>query len=291
MNRIRLIATDLDGTLVHSSGTITPRNIAAVERVQKLGIEVALCTGRRHSYALRAAHRLRRNEGGVIISSNGAVTRTAAGELYWRCSLSLDIVVRMCAALHDFRNALVITYDRFQPDGGDATGALLLEEIDHLHGSIRSWMEINATSIRRVPRLEDALLDAGEEPIQAMLCGGMKRMQRAERLLQEQFAGELDTYRTEYPGKDLCILDILRKGRSKGSALLQLAERRNVHVEEILAIGDNWNDEPMLRVAGHSVVLQNAPDDLKQHALQQGWQVGKEGDLDGFSEAIDRLLP
>ncbi len=289
---VRLIAMDLDGTLVHSTGGISPRNRAALDAARAAGVELAICTGRRHSYALRVLRTLPLQPEEVVISSNGAVTRTAAGDLLWRVTLPLEIARRLCTELQEYRNALVLTFDMFEPDGHDAPGALVLEELDHLHGSIRSWMEVNAGSIRRISPLEQAFAAPDSlEPIQAMLCGDMKRIHRAEALLHEYLGDDVDSYRTEYPGKDLCILDILHKGRSKGSALLQLAERRGIPPESILAIGDNWNDEPMLRVAGQSVVMRNAPEDFWRHASEQGWQLSPaEGDEDGVALAIEEAL-
>ena len=289
---MRLVALDLDGTLVHSDGHVSARNRAALDAARTAGVELAICTGRRHSYALRVLRTLPMSPHEVVISSNGAVTRTAEGDLLWRVTLPREVTLRLCSELREFRNALVLTLDMFQTDGHDAPGALLLEELDDLHGSIRAWMEINAASIQRWQPLEGAFASPeSPEPIQAMLCGGMDRIHRAESLLRHKLGGYVDSYRTEYPGKDLCILDILPKGRSKGSALLQFAESRGIPPEAILAIGDNWNDEPMLQVAGRSVVMQNAPQDLQRHAQQQGWHLSPVGgDEDGVAVAIEGAL-
>ncbi len=288
---IRLIATDLDGTLIHSSGIITTRNREALERARRAGIHVAINTGRRHSYALRALRPIDLPPEDAVISSNGAVVRTVAGDLLWRGTLSLPIVHRLLEALKPWRNALVFTFDLVGHHGADVPGALLLEELDTLHGSIRRWMETNAASIRRVTPLENAFSsDDAVEPIQAMLCGKMERMHSAEKLLKEQFAEEIETYRTEYPGNDLCILDIMPRGSSKGAALLRLAALHHILPAQTMAIGDNWNDVPMLDVAGVAVVLGNAPAALQAHARVQGWQIGTAGDEDGVALAIDAVV-
>jgi hypothetical protein len=108
---------------------------------------------------------------------------------------------------------------------------------------------------------------------------------------QERAAGaEVALHRTEYPDRDLSIVDILPAGCSKGSALLRLAERRGVKVAEILAIGDNWNDVSMLEVAGSAVLMGNAPQDLKAMAAERGWVMGRRHDEDGVAEAIEAVL-
>ncbi len=288
---MRLIATDLDGTLLHSNGEVTGRNRAALRDARAAGVEIAINTGRRHSYALRAVRDLGLPAEDAIISSNGAVVRTVSGDLLWRGHLELPLVHRMLEELLPFRNALVFTLDLVGPEGADVAGALVLEELDHLHGSITRWMDVNAASIRRVVPLESAFdgVDA-PRPIQAMLCGKMDRMHAAEALLAERFLDDVDTYRTEYPGHDLCILDIMPKGLSKGAALLRFAARRGIAPEEILAIGDNWNDVPMLRVAGRAVVMRNAPEDLQRYAREQGWSLGAAGDEDGVAGAVEAAL-
>ena len=96
----------------------------------------------------------------------------------------------------------------------------------------------------------------------------------AEGFPQERLRGGGALHRTEYPERDLSIVDILPAGCSKGSALLRLAEERGVKAEEILAIGDNWNDVSMLEVAGRAVLMGNAPEDLKTMAAERGWVVG-----------------
>src|ERR1700733_150911 len=97
-------------------------------------------------------------------------------------------------------------------------------------------------------------------------------------------------HRTEYAARDLSILDILPAGCSKGSALLRLAKARGVRAEEILAIGDNWNDVSMLEVAGRAVLMGNAPESLKAEAAERGWMIGLRHDQDGVAEAMEASI-
>jgi hydroxymethylpyrimidine pyrophosphatase-like HAD family hydrolase len=101
---------------------------------------------------------------------------------------------------------------------------------------------------------------------------------------------EITLARTEYPGRDLSIVDILPAGCGKGAAMLRLGAERGVHAAEMLAIGDNWNDLSMLEVAGHAVVMDNAPEELKALALVRGWTVGLHHDEDGVAQAIETAL-
>jgi hypothetical protein len=160
-------------------------------------------------------------------------------------------------------------------------------------------MAANEPYISHVAPIERAL--EGEAPIQMMICGTIERMRTAEvRLLEHPGVcavgadsdpdAEIALHRTEYPERNLSIVDILPAGCSKGAALLRLAARRGLGAEEILAIGDNWNDLSMLEMAGRRVLMGNAPEDLKREAAERGWAVGRRHDEDGVAEAIEAIM-
>ena len=299
---MRLVAIDMDGTLIGPDGLVSARNLSAIHAAERAGVEVVVATGRRHCYAMRVLRGLGLREHNALISSNGTVTRTIGAKLLERTLLPKQTARWLCGHMDEFRNALVMTFDKLGPDGEDTRGALVVEHLENLTASIERWVAANQPYIEQVVPMEKALL--GEAPIQMMLCGTIERMRRAEaRLLehpgvsavgvtpQERNAGaEAALHRTEYPERDLTIVDILPAGCSKGRALLQLAHKRGVAPEEILAIGDNWNDVSMLEVAGQAVLMANAPEDLKAEAAQKGWLVGQRHDEDGVAKAIEAVL-
>lgn len=297
-----MIAVDMDGTLLGPDGHVSPRNLSALQAAERAGIEVVVATGRRHSYAMRQLRGLGLREESALISSNGTVTRTIGAKLLERKLMQPHTARWLCSHVDEFRNALVITFDMVGPDGDDARGALVVEQLEELHGSIGKWMAANEPYIAHIVPIEKAL--ETESPIQMMLCGTIERMRRAEaRLLehpgvsavgvnpQEHTHAEISLNRTEYPERNLSIVDILPAGCSKGAALLQLAARRGLEAGEILAIGDNWNDVSMLEVAGCKVLMGNAPEDLKETAKERGWPVGRRHDEDGVAYAIEAVLP
>jgi hydroxymethylpyrimidine pyrophosphatase-like HAD family hydrolase len=321
--RMRMIAVDMDGTLLGPDGRVSGRNLAAMKAAEQAGVQVVVATGRRHCYAMRVLRGLGLREEDALISSNGTVTRTIGARLLERTLLPVATARWLCGHMDEFRNALVMTFDRVGPDGEDARGALVVEDLDELNASIGRWMEANEPYIAHVVPMELAL--EGEAPIQMMLCGTVERMRRAEaRLLehpgvsgvgatplrrsevkrlereglavggispQERVPGaEAALHRTEYPERDLSIVDILPAGCSKGSALLRLAAAQGIRAEEILAVGDNWNDVSMLEVAGAAVLMGNAPEGLKAMAEERGWRVGRRHDEDGVAEAIEAVL-
>ena len=295
----RLIAIDLDGTLLNSDGRVSPRNLAALSLAENSGAEIVISTGRRHCYAMRVLRDLPLRPDSAVISSNGTVIRTIDSQLLHRSHLPLDTARWLCNHLIDYRNALMLTFDKVGPTGEDTRGALVCEQLDDLHISIGRWMRANEPYIAQVANIQDAL--HADAPIQMMLAGPVARMAEAEaRLLEHPLVtpvGEIESpdaaitlHRTIYPEKDLSIVDILPAGSSKATALQHLAHLRGVAVEDIVAIGDNWNDVPMLRLAGQAVLMSNAPADLKAVAHQSGWHLGPTNDDDGVAIAIESAL-
>lgn len=299
----RLIAIDLDGTLLNSSGRVSPRNLAALHLAESSGAEIVISTGRRHSFAMRVLRDLHLHPASAVVSSNGTVIRTIGSELLSRTHLPLSTARWLCTHLADYRNTLVLTFDLADPTGEDARGALVVEHLDDLHTSIGRWMRANEPYIAHVDRLEDALQSDPTQnpPIQMMLCGPIDRMRQAETHLMlhplvtavghlPAPTAEVALHRTTYPETDLTILDILPAGCSKASALEHLIQLRGLTPADILAIGDNWNDVAMLRLAGHAALMSNAPDDLKALAATSGWTLTPSNDEDGVAIAIEAAL-
>lgn len=295
----RIIAIDMDGTLLGSDGRISERNLAALRMAREAGVEPAIATGRRHCYAMGVLRPLELDPAHALISSNGAVIRTIGAELLHRSYLSLDTARWLCEHAGPFRPTLVLTFDTVNATGDEARGSLVCESLESLNAQINRWVEANAKYIAPVARLEDSL--ASEPPIQAMICGTVDRMNEAEAHLRSHpaiagvgetpaAATEIVLQRTIYPERDLSIVDILPVGCSKATALAQLAKHRGVAMEDTMAIGDNWNDVPMLERAGHAVLMANAPEELHALARKRGWTVAPSNDEDGVAAAIENAL-
>ena len=280
----RLVAIDMDGTLLPTfSQQISKRNAQALKAAQQAGIVVAIATGRRQAYTAPILEGLDLRADMPLITSNGAVTRTLAGDRLDRQFLPGSVARALCGILRPF-GALVFTFDREEP------GELVLEDLEQTHGRIAVWVETNRKSIQVVKPLEDALVD-GNDPIQGMVAGGMNKMRHAEKALKESPLHTVcGCIRTEYPRRDLAILDLLPHGVSKGSALQRLVARLGIDRKETMAIGDNWNDVDMLEWAGQSVVMGNAAVELRTMAKVKGWKQAPANDEDGVAVVLERLL-
>ena len=273
---IRLIAIDIDGTLLDPQFQVSDANLAALRRAHEAGVEIVLVTGRRHMFAMPIADVLGFDL--WLISSNGAVTKSTRGEHFFTDKLPAAAARKLIHQMDDFRANAVLTFER------EGRGALVLERTDELHGSISRWMEKNAAYIERVTALETALV---EDPIQMMYCGGVARMKEAQaRLAAAGMANEITVLKTEYVPRDLTILDVLNYGCSKGHAVERWAQRRGIIRNQVMAIGDNYNDVEMLEFAGVPVIMGNACPELKQF----GWMETASNQQNGVAAAIEQVL-
>jgi len=273
---IRLLATDIDGTLLNPQFQISDGDLAALRRAHAAGIEIVLVTGRRHTFALPIAKQLGFDL--WLISSNGAVTRSLAGERFHRDLMPAETCRRLCVAMQEFRGNTVLTFDT------EGKGAIVLERLDELGESIRRWLEKNREYIEFVVPIERALT---ADPVQAMFCGSMARMSKALQALgQAGMDGLVTVLRTEYPLRDLSMIDVLNTGCSKGHALERWAAYRGYRREQVMAVGDNHNDVEMLEFAGYPVIMGNACAELRG----RGWTVTRGNDECGVAAAVEAAL-
>jgi Cof subfamily protein (haloacid dehalogenase superfamily) len=276
---IRVVAVDIDGTLTDPHFQVSERNIAALRAAHNAGIQIVLATGRRHDYAMPIAREL--GVPALLLSSNGALMRSSEGETLFAECLPTTTARKLIRHMDPFRGNAVLTFDRPNHEG---SGSLVLERVDELNRSVSRWLEVNRPYMKFVVPLEDALV---EDPIQAMYCGSITLMREVERRLSEaDFLSEITPLKTQYVHRDLSILDILNRGCSKGHALRRWSEERGIRREEIMAIGDNYNDVEMLEFVGLPVVMANASEELKQN----GWRVTASNAESGVAVALEELL-
>jgi Cof subfamily protein (haloacid dehalogenase superfamily) len=271
---LRLIAIDIDGTLLNPEFRISETDLTSLRRAHSLGVEVILATGRRHAFALPIAQQLGFDL--WLISSNGAITRSLGGETFHRDLLPELTYRTLVREMQEFRRQTVLTFDSTGP------GTIVLERLDELEGSIKHWLQKNMQYIQFVVPIEDALTT---DPVQAMFCGPVELMQRVLRVLGSSGL-PITVLRTEYPGRDLSIVDVLNTGCSKGHALERWVNYRQITRDQVMAVGDNYNDIEMLAFAGHPFIMGNASEELRT----RGWKLTRSNAESGVSAAIEHAL-
>lgn len=273
---MRLLAIDIDGTLLNHQFEISAPDRLALRRLHAEGVEIVLVTGRRHTFALPIAQQLGFDL--WLISSNGAVTRSLGGENFHRDLLPRETCLQLCQSMREFRGNTVLTFDR------ETKGAIVLEHMRELNGVIQRWLEKNLQYIDFVIPLEDSLTT---DPVQAMFCGPIARMHQAlDGLAACGLEGKITVLRTEYPVRDLSIVDVLNAGCSKGHAVERWAKHRVIPREQVMAIGDNYNDVEMLAFAGLPFIMGNASEELRG----RGWPVTLSNEHHGVAAAIEQVM-
>ena len=270
---IRLLALDIDGTLLDSQGHLPAANIEAISRAIDGGVEVALATGRRYDFARPVFEQLPAPL--TLVLSNGAVVKTRDGETLMRRLLPREVAREVLEAVPQHRHGAAVTFDRV------GERQIIYEVIDWDHPRHQKFFASNRPYLGESNPLMDCLT---EDPVQVMFTGACREM----RDLFEQLRGG-DRYSvalTEYQFRDFSLVDVLQAGCSKGSALADWALERGYSAAEIMAVGDNLNDLEMLEFAGTPVVMGNAIPDLHS----RGWALTGTNDEAGVAQAVETYI-
>ena len=272
---VRLIALDIDGTLLDSRWKLSEANRSAICEAARRGIEVALVTGRRYDFALPVAQDLGCPL--TMIVNNGGMIRASSGETRLRHLLPADVARGVLQLCIQWREGAAVIFDR------PRANQLMVEKLD-ADDSIRyAYYSRNLEFIGFAQPLETSLT---EDPLQVMYSGTVAEMEEAEKLLAaSSLAERIRLAATRYSARDFGMLDVLPPGCSKGAALAEWAQRQGLRREEILAIGDNHNDLEMLHFAGIPVVMGNSVPELKTY----GWHETHSNDESGVATAIERF--
>ena len=272
---MKLIALDIDGTLLDSRWEVSEANRAAVVEAVRRGIEVALVTGRRYDFAMPVARHL--DAPLTMIVNNGALIRSKEGRTHLRHLLPQSVAEQVLERTKRWREGAAVIFDR------PLENQLMLETLDPDDSLRYAYYSRNKEFIGLANPLESCLT---EDPIQVMLSGKVAPIRDAEKALRAApFAEEFALAVTSYESKDFAMIDVINPICSKGSSLAEWAALRGVAREEIMAIGDNHNDLDMLTFAGIPVVMGNSVPELKTY----GWHETGTNDENGVALAIEHF--
>lgn len=272
---IRLIALDIDGTLLDSRWKLPEANRAAIAEATRRGIEVALVTGRRYDFAMPIARQIAAPL--TMIVSNGALIRTNDGQTRLRHLLARQTAALVLALTKRWRNCVGVVFDRQREN------QIILEVLDDTDPIRSAYYSRNQEYLSVVKPLENCLT---EDPIQVVLSGAVEVMREAEAVLRgATFADKFALAVTVYESRNFSMVDVINPACSKGSSLAEWAKLQGIAREEVLAIGDNHNDLEMLSFAGVPVVMGNGVEELKGF----GWHQTASNDDGGVAAAIEQF--
>jgi len=274
---IRLLAIDIDGTLLDSRGRLPDAHRDALVEAAALGVEVALVTGRSYHFTGPVVDLLPIPL--TLIVNNGAVVKRKSGETELRHVLPREAARRVLDETQPFEDSVAVVFDR--PDERQ----IVFERMDWSHPNRRGYYEKNKAFITATPApLRDMLT---EDPIQVMFNGSVEPMRALVESLQSlPIADQFSVAITEYVARDFSLVDVNGAGCSKGTTLAAWAERRGWTAADVAAFGDNLNDVAMLDFAGTAYVMGNADPSLKT----RGYRETASHDEDGLALAIRACL-
>jgi Cof subfamily protein (haloacid dehalogenase superfamily) len=283
---IRLIALDLDGTLLNSRGEVSGRNRRAIDEARGRGVRVALVTGRRFRDARPLALELGLDV--PVIAHNGALTKHAR---------TLETVAALLLPREEAREVVragrAAGSDALVSDDHEGTGLLVYDHISEGNAALAKYVAWSrrvvggesSPSVRQVPSLDEYL---DHDPVHVAFSGTCDAMRRLAEQLARDMDGRVKNLLTLYPRADFALLDVLHPLASKGAGLAAVASEQGLTRDEVMAVGDNHNDLEMLEYAGTGVLMGNA--DASLRAGRNHFHSTSANDEDGVALAIERFV-
>ena len=269
---IRLIAIDLDGTLLNSRAEVSTANRQALQAATARSVEVAVVTGRRSHSARRFVDQIPCPV--TLISSNGALITSAAGEAVYRNFLPRSAARQVLETTREFRPYVAVLFDVA------GRGQLMMQEGAVSTGPLGWYLTLFPDCLEQVPDLEAVLTT---DPVQVLFGGPLTSIEPVELLLEASPAGaHVHLTWTKYLTRNVSLLDVMNRGCSKGSALAFWARHCGIEPGEVMAIGDNFNDLEMLQFAAVPVLMGNSTPGL----ARADWRITLSNDQDGVAAAI-----
>ncbi|WP_337177102.1 HAD family hydrolase [Paludisphaera sp.] len=272
--RFRLLALDVDGTLLSSRGELLTTTKAAVARAAAAGIRPVLCTGRRYRRAWPIAEELG-IDAPLVCNSGSIVKEPADDSTIWRADLPPDLAAGLLELFREHDQHVVAFNDRAH-DEPDFRVSLYPTD----RAPFDDYVAQNLSHAQLAGDWSDGPF------FHVCAVGTYEEMAAFERHVVGRFGDRVRTFvqkSSRYLGT---MCEVIRADASKWSAVLHVAEAWGVSPEEICAVGDDANDVPMLLGAGLGVAMGHAPPDV----LAAADLVVPDHDNDGVAAFIDRWL-
>lgn len=284
---IKLIASDMDGTLLNHNHKIPKKNVKLINFAKNQGIEFVVATGRAYYEALPALNEENINcdvisfNGGIVYDKNGniiSITPMLPKDLYYTIEIlkSFDISYQLytkntiyTTSIETDINAYIdlIRSNGYEPD------------VEHLRAEAQQKLEVGY--ITEVENIELYLNEKENPPIKIIaISNDISKLENAAKLLSENTSISVTSSGANN-------IEIMHKNATKGTALKEIAKIYGINLENAVAIGDNLNDQAMLDIVGYSVAMKNGNIKLKEQAKYVTEKTNSEG---GVADTIFKLI-
>lgn len=256
----KLFATDLDGTLLDRTGRVHATDREAISQLQARGIPVTICTGRLFTGTRHIAEEVG-VEGGIVCTDGTDVMHAQTGEALLRHPMDLDALCSVQSVFEGSESAYAMARDAIYHDdrGLDLLSYMSIWSKDH-------------NRIDNIHRFSE--LDVAQEVSALVGLGHEEWAAEAQTAVRERSSGRLQvaafaTRRPEFRG--LWAVFARTAGPTKATGLKWLADQQGIGLEDVVFVGDWHNDIPLLREAGATFAMSQAPTEVRdaaQHVLK-----------------------
>ena len=284
---IKLIASDMDGTLLNHNHKIPKENVELINYAKNQGIEFIVATGRAYYEALPALNKENINcdvisfNGGIVYDKNGniiSITPMLLKDLYYTIEIlkSFDISYQLYTKNTIYTKSIetdINAYiDLIRSNGYDP-------DVEHLRAEAQQKLDVGY--ITEVENIELYLNEKENPPIKIIaISNDISKLENAAKLLSENKSISVTSSGANN-------IEIMHKNATKGEALKEIAKIYGINLENAVAIGDNLNDQAMLDIVGYSVAMKNGNTILKEQAKYVTEKTNSEG---GVADTIFKLI-
>jgi hypothetical protein len=277
MAQYRMIVLDLDGTLLTPAGQVTPRVKASIRRALDAGLLVCFATGRNWTESRDILEALEHYPTAVFVG--GAMVM----DTHCRATLHRTLMAPALASqVSEFLEQAGHSALALQDSGTAGVDYLISGRAD-MNSATRAWMSITQAKVNSVLSLAHY---PHEHTIRLGICAEPDEVRRIKSGMEERFGSRIFCQNLMVQSYGVEVLEIFDPAVNKWEGVLHLARRHEIDPRQIVAIGDDLNDLPMIQSAGLGVAMGNARDEVKAAAKRV---IGSNAE-DGLSKFLDELV-
>lgn len=273
----RMIAIDLDGTLLSPEGRVSAASRAAVQRVVSAGLRVCFATGRNWTESQGILDAVGHRDVAVFVGGAMVIDARSRRTLH-RTVMHPSLASEVCEVLESLGHAALALQDT----GRTGVDYLVTADVE-LNEATRNWMHVTSAKVNVVHHLPG---HSHEHTIRVGICAAKDEVERVQAVLRERFGERVLCQVLYVPAYAVQVLEVFDPAVNKWQAVMYVAGQHGIRAEEIVAVGDDINDLSMVAGAGLGVAMGNA----KPEVLAAAKRVIRSNEEDGLAEFLTGML-
>lgn len=272
----KMIAIDLDGTLLCPDGSITPRVVEAIHRAVRSGLRVCFATGRNHTECRAILQTVNHYDTAVFVGG-AVVMDTRQGVTIHKTLMGEQLATEVADYLESMGQAVLALQEQ---EAGEID--YVITDQRELNEPTRLWLEMNRT----VTKVPSVARHTHRHTMRLSICAHVDEVSRVEKKLRQNFGGRILCHCLKVTAYDVEVLEVFDPAVNKWQGLLKVAADHDILPRQIVAIGDDVNDLPMIKNAGLGVAMGNARPEVQAAARRV---IGSNHE-EGLAEFLEELI-